>query len=288
MLYTMNAMTTCTERIQKRVSQRITLIILGVVGIPTWNVLQKTFAAGTDAASVVTTLNTLTPLLDDLYIILSISLFAILFGIACAFYIEEWLPETNWIRRFIENVVAILGGIPSIFYGILAIGILFSYAGTLKTVGVLHVPQYAEDGSALEPLSFQHDTTVFYIVVLTFILMVMPMTIKTTQTTLRSVATPIREAAYALGASHWQVLKKQVIPITFIRILATGCRAMSSALATAALIIGIYTWQYTSDLGEMSNRFVLFLSSALFLSIFSSLLIKLYASASTDSTNLTG
>lgn len=281
-------MMTCRERIEKLVSQRITLIILGIVGIPIWNVLQKTSAADTEAAAAGTPLNTLSPLLDDLYTTLSISLIAILFGIACAFYLEEWLPETNWIRRFIESVVAILGGIPSIFYGILAIGILFSYAGTLKTIGVFHASQYAEDGSALEPLSFQHDTTVFYIVVLTFILMVMPMTIKTTQTTLRSVATPIREAAYALGASHWQVLREQVIPITFTRILATGCRAMSSALATAALIIGIYTWQYTSDPGEMSNRFVLFLSSALFLSIFSSLLIKLSASASTDSSNLTG
>ena len=283
----MNAMTTCTERIQKLVSQHITLIILGIVGIPTWNMLQKTSAADSDAVSAGTPLNTLSPLLDDLYSVLSISLIAILFGIACAFYLEEWLPETNWIRRFIQSVVAILGGIPSIFYGILAIGILFSYAGTLKTVGIVHVPRRIEDGSPLEPLSFQHDTTAFYIVVSTFVLMVMPMTIKTTQAALRSVAMPIREAAYALGASHWQVLKKQVIPITFTRILATGCRAMSSALATAALIIGIYTWQYTSDPGEMPNRFLLFLSSALFLSIFSSILMKLYASASPDSTNPT-
>ena len=117
--------------------------------------------------------------------------------------------------------------------------------------------------------------------------MVMPLTIKTTQAALHSVAMPIREAAYALGASHWQALKKQVIPLTFTRILAIGCRAMSGALATAALIIGVYTWQYTADAGEMSNRFVLFLSSALFLSIFSSILIKLYASASADPTNPT-
>ena len=284
----MNAITTCAERIQIFVAQRITFILLGIAGIPIWNALQKTSAADTEAASAVTPLNTLSPLLDDLYTVLSISFFAILIGIVCAFYLQEWLPTTNWIRRFMESVVAIFGGIPSIFYGILAIGILFSYAGTLRTVGIVHVPQRTEDGPALEPLSFQHDTTIFSIVVLTFILMVMPLTIKTTQAALRSVAMPIREAAYALGASHWQVLRRQVIPITFTRILATGCRAMSSALATAALIIGIYTWQYTTDAGEMSNRFILFLSSALFLSIFSSILMKLDASATTNSTNPTG
>ena len=283
----MNAIMICAERIQKSVLQRITFILLGIAGIPVWNVLQKTDAADTEAAAAVTPLNTLPSLLDDLYAVLLISLFAILLGIVCAFYLQEWLPETNWTRRFIESVVAILDGIPSICYGILATGTFFSYAGTFKTVGVAQVPQRTGDGSALVPLPFQYDTVVFYVVVLIFILMVMPVTIKTTQSALGSVATPIREAAYALGASHWQVLRWQVVPLAFTRILAGGCRAMSGALATVALIIGIYTWQYTTDSGNMPNRFVLFLGSALFLSIFSSILIKLSASASVDSTHPT-
>lgn len=270
----------CAERIQTFVLQRITFILLGIVGIPVWNVLQKADAADTEAASALTPLNMLSPLLNDLYAVLSISFLAILFGIACAFYLQEWLPETNWIRRLVENVIAILSGIPSIFYGILATGIFFYSAGILKAIGVFPVPQNIEDGSALELISFQNDTPVFYIAVLVFILMVMPVTIQTTQAALGSVATPIREAAYALGASHWQVLRRQVIPLAFTRILAGGCRAMSGALATAALIIGIYIWRYTTDPGAFSNRFVLFLSGALFLSIFSSTLIKLYASAS--------
>ena len=276
----------CAERIQKFVLQRITFILLGIAGIPVWDVLQKTYAADTEAASAVTPLNTLSPLLDDLYAVLLISLFAILLGIVCAFYLQEWLPSTNWIRRLIENVIAILGGVPSIFYGILATGIFFYSAGIRKAVGVFPVPQNTENGSALELMSFQNDAPVFYMAVLTFVLMVMPMTIQTTQAALRSVARPIREAAFALGASHWQVLRRQVIPITFTRILATGCRAMSSALATASLIIGIYIWQYTTGPGEMPNRFVLFLSSALLLSIFSSILIKLYDASSADRTNL--
>ena len=281
----MNAMMICAARIQKIASQRITFILLGIAGIPVWDVLQKADAADTEAVSAVTPLNTLSPLLNDLYVVLLISLFAILFGIACAFYLQEWLPATNWIRRLVENVIAILSGVPSIFYGILATGIFFYSAGIRKAIGVFPVPQNTADGSALELMSFQNDTSVFYIAVLTFILMVMPITIQTTQAALRSVATPLREAAFALGASHWQVLRRQVIPITFTRIVATGCRAMSSALATAALIIGIYIWQSASDSGEMPHRFVLFLSSALLLSIFSSILIKLDDASSVDRTN---
>ena len=271
----MNSLITRAERKQKFVLQSIAFVIPGITFIPIWNVFQKVHAADTEAASAVMPLNTPSPLLNDLYAVLSISLLAILFGIAFAFYLEEWLLETNWIRHLIESVVAILGGIPSIFYGILATGIFFSYAGTLKAVGVFPFPQGAEV-SALELLSFQHDTTVFYIVVLTFILMVMPLTIKTTQAALRSVATPIREAAYALGASHWQVLVRQVVPLAFTRMLAGGCLAMSRALATAALIIGIYTWHYTIEPEGMPYRFMLFLSGALFLSIFSSVLTERY------------
>ena len=224
-------------------------------------------------------LRTPAPLLNDLYTVLLISLFAALFGIACAFYLEEWLSETNWIRRLIENVVAILSGIPSVLYGILAIGIFFRYAGTLKAVGVSPLPQNAE-GSALEPMPFQSDPAVFYIGALTFVLMVMPLTIKTTQAALRSVATPIREAAYALGASHWQVLVRQVVPSAATRMLAGGCRAMSRALATAALIIGIYTWHHSTEPEGMPYRFILFLSGALLLSIFSSTLTEIHTSAS--------
>ena len=276
----MNAMMTRAERRQTFVLHHITFILLGIVCIPFWSVHQKASAADTEAASALAPLNTLSPLLNDLYAVLSISFLAIVFGIACAFYLEEWLPETHWTRRLVENVIAILSGVPSIFYGILATGIFFYSADMLKVIGVFPVPQNTADGSASAPMSFQNDTTVFYMAVLTFILMVMPITIKTTQAALRSVATPIREAAFALGASHWQVLRRQVVPLAFTRILAGGCRAMSGALATAALIIGIYTWQYTTDHGEMSNRFVVLLSGALFLSIFSSILMKLYVSAS--------
>ena len=276
----MNAMMSRAKRKQTFVSQRITFIIFVIACVPIWNVLQETRAADTEAASALTPLNTLSPLLNDLYAVLSISFLAILFSIACAFYLEEWLPKTNWVRRLVENVIAILSGVPSIFYGILATGIFFHAAGTRKAIGVFPVLQNTADRSALELVSFQNDTPVFYIAVLIFILMVMPITIKTTQAALRSVATPIREAAFALGASHWQVLRRQVVPRAFTRILAGGCRAMSGALATAALIIGIYIWQYTTDPGALSNRFVLLLSSALFLSIFSSILMKLYVSAS--------
>ena len=273
----MNAIATRAAGKEKIVLQSIAFVILGVACIPIWNVLIKTRVISMQAVSTAPLPNAmLTSLFNDLYIVLLMSLLATLFGIACAFYLEEWLPETNWIRRLIESLVAILTGIPSLLFGILVIGVFFNYVGTLK----MTLPQNAE------AVPFQHNTTLFYAEVLTFIVMVMPITIRTTQGALHSVATPIREAAYVLGASKWQVLKRQVMPLAFTRILAGGCRAMSRAFAAAALLIGIYTWHYTTESGKMPGRFMLFLSGALFLSVLSSTLIETHRSAGRNTVNL--
>ena len=271
----MNSMTTRAERKQKIVLQSIAFIILGITFVGLWHELKNARATGGQPVSEAILLSALSSLFNNLYIVLAMSFVAILFGIACAFYLEEWLPATNWIRRLIESLVAILTGIPSIAYGILAILIFFSYADTLKEAIEAFPP--SENIGAIPS---QIEITVFYAEALTFILMVMPLTIKTTQEALRSVATPIREAAYVLGASQWQVLTRQVVPIAFTRILAGGCRSMARAFAMAALLVGIYTWHYTTEPGGMSGRFILFLSVALFLSIFSSTLIWVHSSDS--------
>ena len=270
----MNSIPSRAERKQKFVLQGIPFIIFAIVAIPISNALRKTDAAKIQVVSP----NVLSTLLNDLYIVLSVSFLAILLGIVCAFYLEEWLPKTNWVRRLIESHIAILTGIPSVLYGILAISIFLSSAGTLKMIG--DAPSIQDT----EVIPFQRDTTLFLGEALIFILMVMLVTIKTTQEALRSVATPVREAAYALGASQWQVLTRHVVPIAFPRMLAGGCRAMSRAFATAALLIGVYIWYYTIDAGGLSSRFLLFLVVALFLSVFSSSLTEVYDSDLTEHT----
>ena len=198
-----------------------------------------------------------------------------LLGVTCAFYLEEWLPGTNWVRCLIENQVSILSGIPSLLYGLLAGTIFLPYSGVFKTTEA-SLSDGNLDMLSLKTTIFQGDKTLFYTTGLTFVLLVMPRTIKTTQEALRSVPISIRESVYALGASPWQVLIKHVVPLAFPRILAGGCRALSCALATAALFIGIYIWELTTHAGEMPDIFALFLGGALLLSIFSSFLIERY------------
>ena len=267
----MNSMSNRAERKQKIVSQGIAFIILGVASIFIWHALKNARVTGGQPTSEAILLSALSSLFNDLYLVLLISLLAILFGMAFAFYLEEWLSVTNWIRRLIESLVAILTGIPSLAYGILAILIFFSYADTLKeAIAAFPLPEN------IGAIPSEIQTTVFYAEALTFILIVMPVTIRTTQEALRSVGTPIREAAYALGASRWQVLTRQVVPLAFTRMLAGCCRAMARAFATAALLIGTYIWHYTTETDGMSSRFLLFLGIALFLSICSSTLVEIH------------
>ena len=149
--------------------------------------------------------------------------------------------------------------------------IFFSYAGVFKEIGTPPPVQNVNE-SGLEATPFQRNIAMFYAETLVFIFMVMPVAIKTTQEALRSVATPIRESAYVLGANQWQVIAKQVVPIAFPRMLAGGCHAMSRSLAAAALLIGIHIPGHTTGAREIPDRFMLFLGGALLLSTISSFL----------------
>ena len=251
--------------------QGIAVIIVGSLFIFLWNDLKKTGTANIQTPLASRIFGTLPSLLSDLNLILPISLLAVLFGVACAFYLEEWLSATSWVRRFIESQVAFLTEIPSLLYGILAIVILFNATGAFKGIGT-SPPVQNVNPSGLEATLFQRNPTMFYTETLIFIIMVMPVAIKTTQEALQSVGTPIRESAYVLGANQWQVLAKQVVPLALPRMLAGGCRAMSRALGAGALLIGIHIPGHTTSSRGIPDRFMLFLGGALLLSTISSFL----------------
>ena len=154
---------------QKFALESIALVILGTVFIPIWYLLQKLRMSDVEVSSVVPVSETLSRPVSDLYLFLFISFFAILFAVLCAFYLEEWLRETNWVRRFVESQVGILSSVPSLLYGLLAVSIFLPYSGVFGTIEG-HVTAENLDATSLKIGTFQGDTTLFYIAVLTFIL----------------------------------------------------------------------------------------------------------------------
>jgi phosphate transport system permease protein len=136
---------------------------------------------------------------------------AIPLGIGAGIYLEEY-GRKNWFSDLIEINVTNLAGIPSIIYGLLGLGI-FKYA-----------------------LGFGESVLTAG---LTLSLLVLPVVIVTTREGIRAVPSTIREAAYALGATKWQVTKDHVLPYATGTILTGIIVALARAIGETAPLITI-------------------------------------------------
>ena len=224
----------------------IALVILAIVIVLFWNFTSVNPDADDKTTSDEIGLDSTSTVQDLLYRIIPIFCGAILFSLAIAFYLEEWLPETSWQYRIIERIIAILASIPSLVYGL---------------IGIYFFIKQTEDSSY-----FAHTLTV--------VLLVVPVTIQSTQKAIQSVDISVREAAYALGTNRSQVVADHVFPHAFPAILAGIFTAISRVFAITAF----YQWiNYTVHSGTPFNipsSVVVLLSSALFSSVISSYLQK--------------
>ncbi len=132
-------------------------------------------------------------------------------GIAAAIYLEEYAPR-NWMTDLIEINVTNLAGVPSIVYGLLALG-LFVYL-----------------------LDFGESVLVAG---LTLGLLILPVVIVATREALRAVPGSMREAAYALGATKWQTVSHHVLPYSTAGILTGVIIGLARAIGETAPIITI-------------------------------------------------
>ncbi len=132
-------------------------------------------------------------------------------GVAAAIYLEEYAPK-NWFTAIIEINVTNLAGVPSIVYGLLALG-LFVYQFDL--------------GQSIVAAG------------LTLALLILPIVIVATREAIRSVPKAIREAAYGLGATRWEVTKDHVLPYSTGGILTGMILGLSRAIGETAPIITI-------------------------------------------------
>ena len=144
-------------------------------------------------------------------VMLVTALVAVPVGVLAAIYLEEYAPK-NWFTSIIEINVNNLAGVPSIVYGLLALG-LFVYQFGL--------------GSSILAAG------------LTLALLILPVVIVATREALRAVPRPIREAAYGLGATRWEVTKDHVLPYSTGGILTGMILGLSRAIGETAPIITI-------------------------------------------------
>ena len=144
-------------------------------------------------------------------IMLVTMLVALPVGVAAAIYLEEYAPK-NWVTGTIEINVTNLAGVPSIVYGLLALGLFvyaFGFGQSVLSAG------------------------------LTLALLILPIVIVATREALRAVPKTIREAAYGLGATRWEVTRDHVLPYSTGGILTGLILGLSRAIGETAPIITI-------------------------------------------------
>lgn len=144
-------------------------------------------------------------------VMLVTTVFAVPLGVASGIYLEEY-SRKNWISDLIEINVTNLAGVPSIVYGLLALG-LFVYTLNL--------------GESILAAG------------LTLALLILPIVIVTTREALRAIPNSLREAAYALGASKWQMISDHILPYSFGSILTGVIIGLSRAIGETAPVITI-------------------------------------------------
>jgi phosphate transport system permease protein len=132
-------------------------------------------------------------------------------GIGAAIYLEEYARK-NWFTDLIEINVSNLAGVPSIVYGLLALGLFvyqFGFGESVLTAG------------------------------LTLGLLILPIVIVSSREALRAVPIHIREAAYGVGATRWQMVSDHLVPYSRGGMLTGVILGMAEAIGQTAPIITI-------------------------------------------------
>ena len=155
-------------------------------------------------------------LAGTVWVISLTALFAVPIGIGAAIYLEEYGKRGGW-SRVIEINIANLAGVPSVIYGLLGLGLL---------VRTLALGRSVIAGAA------------------TLALLVLPVVILSSREALRAVSPSLREASYALGATKWQTIWYQVLPVALPGMLTGMILALSRAIGETAPLITIGALTY--------------------------------------------
>ncbi|MFO7189435.1 MAG: phosphate ABC transporter permease PstA [Pseudomonadota bacterium] len=136
---------------------------------------------------------------------------AVPLGIGAGIYLEEYAPK-NWLTDIIEINITNLAGVPSIVYGLLALGLFvyqFGFGQSILSAG------------------------------LTLALLILPVVIVATREAIRAIPQMIREGSYALGATKWQTVRDHIVPYSLPGILTGVIIGMARAIGETAPVITI-------------------------------------------------
>ena len=147
----------------------------------------------------------------SLLVMLVTAVAAVPLGVAAGLYLEEY-ARRNWLTEIIEINITNLAAVPSIVYGLLALGIFvyqFGFGQSILSAG------------------------------LTLALLILPIIIVSTREAIRAIPAAIREGSAAVGATRWQTCRHHIIPYALPGILTGVIIGLARAIGETAPIITI-------------------------------------------------
>jgi phosphate transport system permease protein len=156
-------------------------------------------------------------ILATLYLGALVLLFSVPVGVLTAIYLEEYANRERWWNRLIEVNIQNLAAVPAIVYGILGLAFIVRGIGVGRVV--------LAGGLILT-------------------LVVLPTVVVASREAIRSVPDSIRQGAFALGATKWQVVWRQVLPASIPGIATGSILALSRAVGETAplIMVGAITY----------------------------------------------
>jgi phosphate transport system permease protein len=144
------------------------------------------------------------------------------FSFAIAIYLGEYNPK-GWLSNFLKNTVELIAAVPSVIYGFWGLLILVPLVRSLEMkLGVL-------------PYGIGIFTASLILAI-----MIIPYAASLGREMIRLVPSPLKEAAYSLGATRYEVIRSVILPYTksglFAGILLSLGRALGETMAVTMVI----------------------------------------------------
>lgn len=164
----------------------------------------------------------LAPLIGSIYMIILTGIFALPLGVGAAIYLEAYAPK-NWLSNLVELNIANLAAVPSIIYGLLGLELFVRLMGLGRSLVA---------GA------------------LTMALLLQPVIIIVSREAIRSIPTSIWEASFAIGATRWQTIRHQILPLAMPGIMTGTILSFSRAIGETAPLITMGALTYIAFLPD--------------------------------------
>jgi phosphate transport system permease protein len=184
-----------------------------------------------------------TAILGSAWLVLITILFAVPVGVGAAIYLVEYAKPSR-LNDFLQTNINNLAGVPSIIYGMLGLAIFVRVfepftSGAIFTDGV----PPSDNGRTIVAAG------------LTLGLLTLPVVIISSQEALKAVPDSLRHAGLALGATRWQTVRSQILPVALPGILTGTILAVARAIGETAplILVGAASFITTDPTGPFSK-----------------------------------